>query len=80
MPYILKESDGSHTQIGVSNGNRQDQADHSFWISGWSTAVQQHVQRGGFYTMAFPDGHANSVEVRDIGGAGMGGILFAFTG
>jgi hypothetical protein len=80
MPYILKESDGTHTQIGTSNGNRQDHADHSFWITGWSVAVQQHVQPGGAYTMVFPDGHTNSVEVKEIGGAGQGGIRFAFTG
>ncbi len=79
MPYTLKESDGSHTVIGTSNGNRQDQGD-SFWITGWSPQTQQAVSKGAYYTLVFPDGHANAVEVLEIGGAGMGGIRFTLTG
>ncbi|CAB3711458.1 hypothetical protein [Trinickia soli] len=79
MPYTLKESDGTHTQIDVSNGNRQDNADGTFWVTGWG-AARQHVQVGSAYTLVFPDGHSNSVTVKEIGGAGMGGIRFKFTG
>jgi hypothetical protein len=80
MPYTLKESDGTHTVIGISNGNRQDQPDGSFWITGWSQNTQRAVQAGSFYTLVFPDGHSNSVEVLQIGGAGIGGIQFKLTG
>lgn len=80
MAYTLKRSDGSHTVIGMSNGNRQDEPDNSFWITGWSVNTQAAVAVGGFYTLVFPDNHSNSVEVVEIGGAGMGGIRFAFTG
>ena len=80
MPYTLKESDGTHSVIGTSNGNRQDEPDGSFWITGWSQNVQQAVHVDGFYTLVFPDGHTNSVEVVEIGGLGMGGIRFELTG
>jgi len=80
MSYILKESDGSHTEIGRSTGNRQDEQDGSFWITGWAPPVQAAVIIGSFYTLVFPDGHSNSVEVVARGGAGMGGIRFRFTG
>lgn len=80
MPYTLKESDGNHAIIGVSNGNRQNAPNDTFWITGWPQNVQQAVSVGGFYTLVFPDNHSNSVEVVEIGGLGMGGIRFEFTG
>ncbi|TYT68534.1 hypothetical protein [Microcystis aeruginosa] len=78
--YTLKESDGSHEVLGRSTGNRQNEADGSFWITGWSQQTQSSVSKGGFYTLIFPDTHSNSVEALQIGGAGMGGIRFKFAG
>lgn len=80
MPYALKESDGSHRLLGQSAGNRVDEQGGSFWITGWPAATQQQAQVGAFYTLVLPDGHANSVEVLQAGGQGMGGIRFRFTG
>lgn len=80
MPYTLMTSDGQHTVLGVSNGNRINEPDDSFWITGWPPQTQQAVAVGGFYILRFPDGHNNSVEVDEIGGAGQGGIRFSFTG
>lgn len=79
MPYTLKDSK-TLKQIGTSNGNRQDQPDHSFWITGWTPGVQAKVTVGLFYTLQFPDGHSNAVELVQKGGAGMGGLRFTFTG
>ncbi|MBE5229443.1 MAG: hypothetical protein IM550_04770 [Microcystis sp. M54BS1] len=78
--YILYSSDGSHTVLGKSTGNRQNEDDGSFWITGWSDKTRESVSIGGFYTLKFPDQHSNSVEVLQIGGGGMGGIRFEFTG
>lgn len=78
--YRLKASDGSHTELGISNGNRVDDPDGTFWIMGWPQATQGAVAVESFYTLVFPDAHSNSVEVMEIGGAGQGGIRFKVTG
>lgn len=80
MPYILKDS-RTHKPVGQpSHGNRQDEPDGSFWITGWSQQTQADVVVGAYYTLQFPDGHSNSVELLEIGGPGMGGLRFEFTG
>jgi hypothetical protein len=78
--YILKEADGTHTELGSSTGNRADELDGTFWITGWSAGTRAAVVEGGFYTLVFADGHSNSVEVMEVGGAGMGGLRFELTG
>ena len=81
MPYVLKQSDGTHQAIGTSSGNHVDQPDSTFWITGWAPATQQAVAVGGFYLLQFPpDNHTNPVEVKEKGGPGNGGIRFQFTG
>jgi hypothetical protein len=76
--YILKTSDGQHTQIGTSTGNRQNEADGTFWITGWTQAVQGAVDAGGSYYLSDANGgNFMPVEVVQIGGAGMGGIRFS---
>jgi len=75
--YILKTSDGQHTQIGTSIGNRQDEDDGTFWVTGWSQATRDAVDVGGSYLLSDANGNNfSSVEVRQKGGAGMGGIRF----
>jgi hypothetical protein len=80
MPYTLKTSDGAHSVLGTSNGNREDLHDGSFWITGWPPGTQANVDVGAFYLLEFPDGHSNPVEVVQKGGLGMGGLRFRFTG
>ncbi|MFA0813067.1 hypothetical protein [Microbulbifer epialgicus] len=75
--YILNTSDGQHTQIGTSNGNRQDENDGTFWITGWSDATRAAVAVGGSYLLSDEHGgNFRSVAVVEIGGAGTGGIRF----
>lgn len=75
--YILKTSDGQHQQLGTSTGNLQNDVNGSFWITGWSQQTQQAVFVGGSYFLSNASGdNFSSVEVKEIGGAGMGGIRF----
>ena len=73
--YTLKQSDGSHAIIGESNGNRIDGTDGTFWVTGWSDSTRAAVSVGLFYLL-----NSSSVEVKEIGGAGQGGIRFELTG
>lgn len=75
--YILKTSDGQHTQIGTSGGNRQNDDGGSFWITGWSQATQQEVSVNASYLLSDMNGsNFRSVVVKEVGGLGMGGIKF----
>lgn len=75
--YILKTSDGQHAQLGTSNGNRQNEADGSFWITGWTGVTQNDVAVGGSYFLSDNQGeNFSSVGVVEIGGIAMGGIRF----
>jgi hypothetical protein len=80
MPYILQESDGSHKLIGESYGDRENQADNTFWVFGWSNLVINAVQVNLNYLLTFPDRHTNAVELVEKGGAGQDGLKFKFTG
>ncbi|VFQ45351.1 hypothetical protein [Desulfoluna butyratoxydans] len=79
--YVLKSSDGQHTQLGTSAGNRQENSDGSFWITGWGPVTQGRVGVGASYFLSDADGsNFMSVRVTQIGGAGMGGICFDYNG
>lgn len=75
--YILKTSDGQHTEIGKSAGNRQNETDGTFWITGWAQPTQKAVDVGGSYYLSDANGeNFMAVEVKEKGGEGMGGIKF----
>lgn len=75
--YKLKTSDGKHTLLGQSIGNRQDEDDGTYWITGWSDETRRYVAVDGSYLLQL-DGRKSftSVRVTEIGGPGMGGICF----
>lgn len=79
--FVLKSSDGQHTRLGTSTGNRRDNPDGSFWVSGWGPMTQGRVGVGGFYFLSDSDAAKfMSVKVTQIGGRGIGGICFEHTG
>ncbi|HWK88635.1 MAG TPA: hypothetical protein VNP72_01520 [Longimicrobium sp.] len=77
MPWTLKQADGTHTQIGTSAGNRQDEDNGTFWVTGWNQAARDAVDVDGSYFLQAPnESHWKSVEVKEKGGGGAGGIRF----
>lgn len=75
--YILKTSDGQHTQIGTTLGNLQNEDDETFWITGWDRNTQREVAVNGSYFLSDANGtNFKSVVVKEVGGAGQGGIRF----
>ncbi|HEX8393806.1 MAG TPA: hypothetical protein VF665_15805, partial [Longimicrobium sp.] len=55
----------------------QNQPDGTYWVTGWPAPARAAVQVNNSYLLQAPAApNFTSVEVKEIGGAGMGGIRF----